>query len=336
VQVYFIEPAEKKLYLATSRGVYILYDNDTLERVYVLRDKETSGEEASGISANIIKVDIFNKDKVWLGTSRGIIFSNDAGRTWDKLYVEGADNLNIYSIAQTALEENSLYLSTARGFFKVDLVNKRSAQIFEGLSSNEIFWADFSKAGEIYLATAQGLFVNEYFTPPAKSVSAEEIFKKEPSIAEIQQAALRYNEVHPDKIKQWRTALKFRGLFPTFSLDYDKTISVYQSANVDRAYVGPRDWGASFSWNIGDLVWNTYEDDVDTRSRLNTQLRLDILDEINRVYFERLRIKHQILSGSLSEEELFQKDLRMKELTAIIDGYTGGYFTKKSKELSER
>jgi hypothetical protein len=162
------------------------------------------------------------------------------------------------------------------------------------------------------------------------------MLNKEPSITEVQQVALRYNEVHPDKIRKWRNALRFRGLLPNFSLDYDKTVSVYQSSNVDRAYVGPRDWGCSFSWNVGDLIWNTYEDDVDTRSRLNTQLRLDILDEINRVYFERLRIKRQLVSSSLPEDELFQKDLRLRELTAIIDGYTGGYFSKKSKELSEK
>jgi len=336
VQIYFIEPGQKKMYLATSRGVYILYENDTLERVYVLRDKETSGEEESGISANVIKVDIFNKDKVWLGTSRGVIFSNDAGRTWEKLYIGGIDNLNVYSIAQTALEKDTLYISGPKGFFRADVANKRSVQIFEGLSSCEIFWSVFSGVGEIYVATAQGLFMNEYFTPSAPVASVETILAGEPPIAEIQQAALRYNEVHPDKIRKWRNALKFRGLFPTFSLDYDKTVSVYQSATVDRAYVGPRDWGASFSWNIGDLVWNTYEDDIDTRSRLNTQLRLDILDEINRVYFERLRIKREIVRSSLSEEEVFQKSLRLQELTAIIDGYTGGYFSKKQELANEK
>lgn len=336
IYVYFIEPPEKKLYLATSRGVYILHDNDDLERVYVLRDKEESGEETSGISANVIKIDAFNKERVWLGTSRGIFLSNDAGKTWDKLYIEGVDNLNIHSIAQTSLENDTLYLGTSKGLFKVDLRNKRSTQIFEGLSSSEIFWVEFSKAGEIYLATAQGMFMNQYFTPASKSANVEEMLNEEPTIREIQEAALRYNDTHPDKIRQWRTALRFRALFPTLNLDYDKTVSVYQTANVDRAYTGPRDWGVSFSWNVADLVWDTHQDDIDTRSRLNTQLRLDILDEINRVYFERLRLKKEIMSSSLSEEELFQKDLRLRELTAIIDGYTGGYFSKKSKELNER
>lgn len=336
ISVYFIEPVGKDLYLATSKGVYALRENDVLERLYVLRDKEVSVEEESGVTANIIKADIFDKDKIWLGTSRGIVFSKDCGKTWEKLYLEGIDNLNISSIAQTTLEKDTLYVASPKGFFKVDLKNKISTQMFEGLSSSEISWVAFSSGGEIYLATSQGLFVNQYFTAPSKPASVEIMLGKEPTIREIQEAAMRYNDTHPDKIRQWRTALRFRALFPTLNLDYDKTISVYQSSTVDRSYVGPRDWGVSFSWNVADLVWDTHQDDIDTRSRLNTQLRLDILDEINRVYFERLRLKKQILAGSLPEEELFQKDLRLRELTAIIDGYTGGYFSKKSKALSEK
>ncbi|MDP2922313.1 MAG: hypothetical protein Q8O30_01135 [Candidatus Omnitrophota bacterium] len=336
VSVYSIESAEKNLYLATSKGVYILRNKDEIERTYVLRDKEVEGEEESGITPNIIKVDIFNKNCIWLGTSRGVIFSKDAGRTWDRLYIEGVDNLNVCSIAQTPLEKDTLYLGTSKGFFKVDLRAKRSTQIFEGLFASEILWVTFSASGEIYLATPQGLFRSEYFTPPSKPSMVEEVLNKEPSIDEIQQVALRYNETHPEKIRRWRNLIKFRALFPTLTLDYDKTIDIYQTTTTTRAVTGPRDWGLSLSWNVGDLVWNTYEDDIDTRSRLDTQLRLDILDEINRVYFERLRLKRELRNASLSEEELFPKDLRLRELTAIIDGYTGGYFSKKSKELNEK
>ncbi|MFH1940230.1 MAG: hypothetical protein ABIK21_08815, partial [bacterium] len=179
--------------------------------------------------------------------------------------------------------------------------------------------------------TSKGLFKGDYFTPTCQSKNLGVMINQEPSIEEIQQAALRYNEVHPDKIRKWRNALKYRALFPEVSLDYDKIVATSSGHTV-----GPRDWGMSFSWDVGDLIWNTYEDDVDTRARLNTQLRLDILDEINRVYFERLRLKHEILASSFSDEELFQKSLRLKELTAILNGYTGEYFSRCSNEGKPR
>ena len=334
VSVYYLTPAENGLYMATNKGVYLLKDKDSLERLFVIREKEYTGEEESGIIANIIKMDVFDNKKIWLGTNKGLFLSKDEGKTWNKFYADGINNIIIYSIAQTALEKDSLYLGSSKGFFRIDLKNTCSKKISEGLSSNEIFWTEFSSEGEIYLATSQGLFKNAYFSPSSNKTALQEIVAKEPSIYEIQQVALRYNETHPDKIRKWRNALKFRALFPTISLDYDKTVD-YDSGS-DKYFIGPRDWGISFSWNVGDLVWNSYEDDIDTRSRLNTQLRLDILDEINRVYFERLRLKKDITCGTFAGEELSQKDLRLQELTAIIDGYTGGYFSKRALELSSR
>jgi hypothetical protein len=59
------------------------------------------------------------------------------------------------------------------------------------------------------------------------------------------------------------------------------------------------------------------------------------LDEINRVYFERLRLKNEMANFSLKQEELFKKKLRLAELTAIIDGYTGGLFSKNIEKAKE-
>jgi hypothetical protein len=333
VGVNSIQPAQGQVYLATNRGVYLFKSKDKIERALVIREKATEGEEESGINANIIKNDIFDTNTVWLGTSKGIFVSKDEGRHWEKLYIEAIDNLFVNCIAQTVLEKDTVYLGTAKGFFKVDVKNKKAKEIFEGIYGGEIFWVEFSPKGEIYLATSKGLFKEEYFTAPSLSKSIENILEEEPAIEDVQQAALRYNEVHPDKIKEWRRMLKVRALMPTVNWSYDKTI--YGSSTGQFA-VGPRDWGLSFGWDMGNLLWNSYEDDVDTRSRLNTQLRLDILDEINRVYFERLRLKRELLVLSLGEEELFQKKLRLKELTAILDGYTGGYYSKQTEELLER
>ncbi|MDD5583868.1 MAG: hypothetical protein PHV55_02275 [Candidatus Omnitrophica bacterium] len=331
VAIYYITSTPDGIFLATSRGVYRVKEKDTVERVFVIREKEENNEEESGIVPSIIIGDAFDAKRVWLGTNKGIFTSSDSGKTWKKLYIEGIDTLSINCLAQSYAEEDSLYVASMKGFFRINLKAKTSKQLFEGIEASQIFWITFGQEGEIYCATNLGLFKGGYFTLSSTHKNIEELLDEEPSIEEIQERSIRYNEVHPDKIKKWRNALKARALFPTVNWSYDKTI--YGSSTGQFA-TGPRDWGLSFGWDLADFVWNSYEDDVDTRSRLNTQLRLDILDEINRVYFERLRTKRD-MTAALSEEELFQKQLRLKELTAILDGYTGGYFSRRTEELHE-
>jgi len=332
--IYFLEPSADNLYLATERGAYLLKDDQKVERLFVMRKEDAVGEE--GLVSQIIKVDVLNKGYLWLGTNHGLYVSEDKGDNWRKLYISGIDNLSINCLAQTKLEAGTIYLGTTKGLFMVDLRRNKSKQLFEGLYSSYISWIEFTPEGKIYLATSKGLFDNDYFSSAYSENNLEMVLGGEPSIGEVQEAVLVYNGVHPDKIKKWRQGLKYRGFFPTVSLDYDKTISVSTNPSYKESVVGPYDWGVSLSWNVGDLLWNSYEDDVDTRARLNTQLRLDVLDEINRVYFERIRLKRELTSTSLSEEDLFKKRLRLAELTAIIDGYTGGYFSKQVRERDAR
>ena len=58
------------------------------------------------------------------------------------------------------------------------------------------------------------------------------------------------------------------------------------------------------------------------------ELRDDILDEVTKLYFERLRVKEEL--NNLSIEDLkkrFDKEIRLRELSASLDGLTGGYFS---------
>ena len=252
------------------------------------------------------------------------------------MYTPGLNGLSINCIAQNLQGENILYLGTAKGIVRYNIKNDAPMQLFEGLPVLNVFWIDFTASGQMYAATDKGLFNDNYCDPLGTGKDLRDILANEPDITDIQQAAVRYNDAQPEKILKWRRELKVKALFPSVNLNYAK--SIYGTAGTNsydgKSYVGPRDWNVGFSWDIGELVWNSHQDDVDTRSRLNTQLRLDILDEINRIYFERLRLKKEIGDLHLPENESFQKGLRLKELTAMLDGYTGGFFSKRSRELS--
>lgn len=322
--VYSVEGIGDKVYLTCDKGIYLLYPSGSLQRLFVTR----SNGEGGGLLPTQLRHDIYRPGCLWLCTNKGVFRSLNHGESWNRFYISGANNVEAHCLAQTQSETNTFYLCSSAGFFRVDIETGDSTALFEGLPSRQIRWMDFSSAGDIHLATDAGLFkCSSVAEPPSSRISLEEMMKREPSIQQTHAAALHYNSVHPDKVGKWRRNLKYRALFPKLSLDYDNTI---RGATKDGKYYfseGPYEWGVSLSWDIGNLIWNSYEDDIDNRNKLTTQLRMDILDEVNRLYFERLRLKREIMEAGSTQDTSLQV-LRLHELTAALDGYTGGQFTR--------
>ncbi|MBU2034695.1 MAG: hypothetical protein KKA59_02820, partial [Candidatus Omnitrophica bacterium] len=87
----------------------------------------------------------------------------------------------------------------------------------------------------------------------------------------------------------------------------------------------------SFSWDLGELIWNQDQTSIDVRSKLMVQLRDDVLNEITKLYFERIRVKMELDNVSIEDrKKRFEKELRLQELTAMINGLTGGFFLQKA------
>lgn len=329
--VYSLETAGSDMYLACDNGVFLYRPDEKLKRLFV-----TSGNGSSDtLIPRQIKVDAMDSSRLWLCTSRGVYVSNDRGQTWKKFFISGTGNGAASCISQFPLDGNHIYLCTDTGFFKVDTRTGESLALFEGLATTDTHWVDLAPSGAIYLATGKGLYKQETeSSPPQVSQgSLAGIMRNEPSIQAVQEAAMRYNSVHPNKTGSWRKRLKYRALLPRFSVDYDKTIGSSFTSSGYYYAEGPNDWGVSLTWDMADLIWNSYEDDVDNRAKLTTQLRMDILDEVNRLYFERLRLKHEIMNGRLPYEDTVLKELRLDELTATLDGYTGGLYSRLAERL---
>ena len=81
------------------------------------------------------------------------------------------------------------------------------------------------------------------------------------------------------------------------------------------------------------MVFSSEQTSIDVRSRLMVQLRDDILDEVTRLYFERRRLQLELASqDSLSPKARSEKELRLEELAASIDGLTGGYLSERLED----
>ena len=59
------------------------------------------------------------------------------------------------------------------------------------------------------------------------------------------------------------------------------------------------------------------------------QLRNDILDDLRRAYYERKRVQFELMTNPPKDLNLkFEKELRLQELTQVIDDLTGNYLSE--------
>jgi photosystem II stability/assembly factor-like uncharacterized protein len=340
----FTPDENETVYLAASTGVYRSRDGrGSFKRIFSAGRTESydtdeeddiieEPEQYAGVP-RVLLIDRNDPGRIYLGTTTGIFVSPDAGRSWQKKVLPGLDNAAINELIQSKADPDRIFTATDRGFFELALRRNRAFQLYEGLFSNDIRDVACDKVGNFFLATAKGLYTSKEILKPVELTAAYNVyFGDEPSFGEVREAALRYNEISPGKINAWRNQARLKALMPTFQVEYDK--SVYGSSTNGTTLVGPRDWGVSLEWDLADFVWSTDQTSIDVRSRLNTQLRIDVLDEVTRLYFEHRRLKLELLSSPpRNEAELTQKQLRLEELTAALDSYTGGYFSRQIKKL---
>ncbi len=168
------------------------------------------------------------------------------------------------------------------------------------------------------------------------------VFSWEPSVLDLQREAMKYADVLPEKIVDWKRRLKKRALFPKFTVDMDVgssrsvsdsvAVSSYGAENVgpdDKTVYGSFNFGVSLEWDLRDWVWSDKEISIDTRSKLTVELRDDILDQVDQLYFERRRlIMRFILNPPSDKKDLLELFNRIRHLRADLDGLTGGYLTQ--------
>ena len=319
---------DRLVFIATDRGVYKESDGGW-KRIFVTESEEADydSDETDEATSAIRPVNsiLVEGESIYLATDSGIFISEDAGESWKRFESTGLGSDKINRI----LFRDNLYAATDNGVFIFNDNDKIWQALYKGMDADIVNSIYTDNKGRIWAAASKGLYKHVIASPPeADEAISFDLFSHEPTIREVQNAAIEYAEVNPDKIKNWRKRANLKAFLPEVSVDYDKTIT-YDSG-VDRYYVGPHDWGANVKWDLGEIIWNSDQTSIDVRSKLMVQLRDDILDEITRTYFERRRLQietHLSPPGDLKLK--LEKELRVQELTADLDALTGGYFSKR-------
>jgi len=316
------------------------------ERVYVTHPgedgteseevNEESGDEEQHSEIRYVSIEPGNLNNIYLATTRGIYKSKNMGSDWELLSGYGLLSRDTRFLLFSGKSE--LYAVTKSGIFAFN--NDAWRELSFNLSSRNINSLALDKDGNLYASADKGLF-REVICSDGALVGPDIISgysKGEPGIEEVQIQAVKYAEVEPEKIINWRKQAQKKAILPQVSIGLDRNSSdlwhwesgssVKDCDDTLRRGRDTLDWDVRLSWDLSEIIWNNDQTSIDTRSRLLVQLRDDILDEVNKLYFERIRVRMEMDSLQIEDrKKRFEKELRVRELTASLDALTGGYFS---------
>jgi len=320
--------ADSVIYALTDRGLYRGYDNGSSWKISygtvpVRKDGYSgSGEDSlsggvepeRGRSLTSLVAAPNDPDKLFMGTTSGLIVSEDGGRTWKTSRFAGITGAEVRALSTASDDMLTIFAATGNGLYCLDPVSGKSLRLYKGLLTEDVqdVAVTVNPYGPVMVATGRGLYISYIdagaasYDSAVKTDNALWIFSGEPTIAEVREAAIRYAEVDPAKIRKWRRAASNRAWLPDLHISFDRnrdwqsstyfystTTQKYKDDDITKGNDGG--WSVSLTWELGDLIWNDAQTSIDARSRLMVQLRDDIVNEVTRLYFERRRLQIKML-----------------------------------------
>ncbi|MEN8183144.1 MAG: hypothetical protein ABFS46_11480 [Myxococcota bacterium] len=283
-------------------------------------------------------------DRVLALTDDALLVSASKGSDWRVLRPALPPGAEPHRIVPAA---GSLWIATERGLVRAERPEgpwRRTT----GPAARSSARALAVRGSQLYAATRSGLLVGTVQEPqpagrPPAGLPADAPAVG-PPVGAVQRAALAYLDLDTREIRRMREGLRRRGWLPELevrlageqrrirSREGDQIFSsgaLHQlyDLDVDRT----RDYGAGLvlSWDFGDLAFHPEQIDVSREAREVVELRDDVLDQVNQLYFERVRVILDLETRADDPAGTEKLRVRATELGAGLDAWTGGWFSRQ-------
>jgi hypothetical protein len=175
------------------------------------------------------------------------------------------------------------------------------------------------------------------FAQEAEELAA--LKKKEPSVEQVQQAALKYFGVNTDRVNGMRAGAAWKAAVPSLEVSGGATGANIADTTVLDEYDPVRPWvlrsasgnalelRTTLAWDLPKFIYNPEELDVASLA----SVQRDIITKVTQLYFARRRLQLAQLSTKDPARKMAQ-ELRVEELTAMISGMTGGWYAETLKK----
>ncbi len=283
------------MYAATEGGLYIMRPGlDGWQRALIGNPAEKSEtEEPEEYYAEEIEEDTsirsisIDDERVYTAYGEEILYSDDGAKSWNSYSRAGLRGSINYILISA--KNKMIYCASTKGVFEYSKERASWLELYRGMAKslaiNRLIFAGEDE--KVLLAvTDKGLhsfeggdyMMSKYPDIESSVKTLKIVLDGEPTFRELRDAAIKYAEVSPEKIKRWRAESKMSALLPKVSFGVDRNTTdlwhweggstVKENDDILRPGRDTIDWDATISWEFGKLIWNDDQTNIDVRSKL--------------------------------------------------------------------
>lgn len=167
-------------------------------------------------------------------------------------------------------------------------------------------------------------------------------FDSEPTVNQVQQAALDYAAMHPESFEAMRSRSRYAAALPELRVrvtkdldDEARSVTTFEDNNqpdkVSATEVRDDQLQllGEVRWRLGEMVFNARETAVVRENRFAAKERAKLLQTVTQIYFERRRTQIELVQAPPADAaSRVLVDLKISQLTGELDGLTGGAFSR--------
>lgn len=315
-----------------------LYEVRLSSELQALHTQRVPGDSRFGDFVDLAALD----GRLWLLGERGVALRTGEGfRPGPTGLPPGA------SVQRLLLHGERVWVASDQGLLVAELGDARFERTPGALGRSDI-GALVVAQGRLYVAAERGAFVlGGAVRTPAPGAGARGDLLRAPSIAALHAAVIRAQGLEQKHLHHWRRRVRSVGRWPElgFSAGYggdrgsedawDHSFITGDYRNThdrDRSRGRDFDLDLTLSWDLGTARAHPEEVDVAREVREWIELRDEILDEVDQLYFERLRVLHERAGLEADDPRAALLAIRARELSAGLDAWTLGWWSRNTAD----
>ena len=166
----------------------------------------------------------------------------------------------------------------------------------------------------------------------AADISVLERFAGEPTVRDLQRAAARLAEVHPELVRSWLRRAGKAAIMPSMRVRVGRGLVELARDSVSTTmplYTNTNDWTfeVEATWSLDRLVFDRNELRASREAQRLASHREELLTRVAQLYYARRRMQVDAVLQPDAPAAV-DRALEIEELTAVLDGLTDNALTK--------